>query len=1363
MSARGSAQHPGIELRSIISESGLNVSQAAELLGVSRPGLSYVLNGKAAFSSDMARRFATAFPASADRVLELQKEHESVQSQEQAKEFMVRTYVPHFLGITARQIEAWADGNHAARGQLPSLLRRLVHGTGVPLTKVDFPAFDNSQRHGWDGVVVADAASPWVPRGDSGWEFGCDKKADKKAESDYEARTNAVPIEARASTSFVFVTPRNWPGKDEWAKAKRVQGAWKDVRALDASDLEQWLEQCPGAQAWFAEVIGSAPQLGLKSLEKVWAGWANVASPTLSKVLFRRSVEAKAKRLQEWLAKPAAEPLVVAAESEGEALAFITCALEQFGQPAGQASDGALFVETVAALERVASLGGNLILVAASTDVETAYAALSRPPHLIIARRRNSLSREPDVTLDLVDEESFRKALADMGMHQPDFHRISAQTANSPTILRRRLAEKYPSIAVPSWSSDEVTARALIPLIFAGAWDNEKEADLEIMRCLTGQEPKIIEQTIRRLDAIEDAPTWSIGKYRGVTSKIDALSATRSFITEDHLKNFLFVAEIVLAEEDPAQDLAPEKQWAAGIYGKTREHSSALRRGICETMVLLAAHGNNWLGRHVNLDIQESVSKLVRGLLTPLDGRTWSSQRQDLPRYAEAAPETFLDILEQDLASTEPKVLALMQSAENTLFGSCPRSGLLWALERLAWKPAQLPRVSRLLARLSAIHISDNWANTPRASLDAIFRNWMPQTAASTKERNAAMAALCAEFPSVGWRVIINQLGSLHAVGHDSDRPEWRNDASGAGEPVTYGEIYEVADEAMRLAIDWPRHDQHTFGDLIHLMIFIPEAEQEKIWDMITAWALSDIDDTARHQLRERIRETALTRRAQFQGAVPINVERAREVYKLLAPKDLIARHLWLFEKMWVGEAPDDDEDNEYNFDKHEARVAEHRRSAMKEIWAEEGFAGILRLSSASDADAAIGRHLTEIVSSETRNELLDRLLRQVENLDRRKADTLVAGVLWHLQVEERVALLASMLPRYREAGEAEEALRLLKCAPFRLETWVFLDALPEGWWQRYWKEVPVQLQLHGEHEANLLVSRLLAAQRPRAAFAVLHLSFDKIETKLLVQLLREVATSESEPTTHYRPEQYHVVAAFKSLSRRPDLDKAQLIQLEFLYAEALDRSEYGIPALEEALANEPQLFVQLVATVYRRKDEGEDPIEWRISDDERRSRLGTVAFKILNRFTTLPGTREDGTVDPMVLRRWIDSVRAFGAQVGRAAMTDHAIGEVLGRSRDGSDGIWPSPPVREVFDAIASVDMAAGMRQGRYNSRGAHWRAPGGGQERALSEQYRAWANSVAYQYPFTAKFLNNMAAQYDGEAKYFDTQDDVRRRIGH
>jgi hypothetical protein len=44
---------------------------------------------------------------------------------------------------------------------------------------------------------------------------------------------------------------------------------------------------------------------------------------------------------------------------------------------------------------------------------------------------------------------------------------------------------------------------------------------------------------------------------------------------------------------------------------------------------------------------------------------------------------------------------------------------------------------------------------------------------------------------------------------------------------------------------------------------------------------------------------------------------------------------------------------------------------------------------------------------------------------------------------------------------------------------------------------------------------------------------------------------------------------------------------------------------------------------------------------------------------------------------------------------------------------------------------------------------------------QYRGWAKAVAFQYPFTAKLLEEMARSYDREAVWHDTEFNVRNRL--
>jgi len=78
---------------------GLSVTQAAKVLGVTRPALSALLNGRAALSSEMALRIEKAFGPKMDTLLRMQTSYEIAEARERAASIKVRRYVPKPLPI----------------------------------------------------------------------------------------------------------------------------------------------------------------------------------------------------------------------------------------------------------------------------------------------------------------------------------------------------------------------------------------------------------------------------------------------------------------------------------------------------------------------------------------------------------------------------------------------------------------------------------------------------------------------------------------------------------------------------------------------------------------------------------------------------------------------------------------------------------------------------------------------------------------------------------------------------------------------------------------------------------------------------------------------------------------------------------------------------------------------------------------------------------------------------------------------------------------------------------------------------------------------------------------------------------------
>jgi hypothetical protein len=205
--------------------------------------------------------------------------------------------------------------------------------------------------------------------------------------------------------------------------------------------------------------------------------------------------------------------------------------------------------------------------------------------------------------------------------------------------------------------------------------------------------------------------------------------------------------------------------------------------------------------------------------------------------------------------------------------------------------------------------------------------------------------------------------------------------------------------------------------------------------------------------------------------------DRAREAYVLLAPGDLVVRHLWLFAQHWVDESADELEDEDFDYHKREARITALRRSALDEIWRDTGYDGIMRLCSLGNAESAVGWQLADgVIAPAQWQSFLNRLSGQSAPPAELKIDNLLSGFLGRLDPGARRATLSALLGDFAAAGAADKAVRLLKCAPFRAETWTRLEVLPEEWRQRYWRETYVRWERQDESEINTLVDRLLEA-----------------------------------------------------------------------------------------------------------------------------------------------------------------------------------------------------------------------------------------------------------------------------------------------
>ena len=1346
-------EHPGIFVRRNVIPRGMTVTEAAKKLVVGRPALSNLLNGNASLSHNMAVRLEKSFGADRKKLLDIQDTYDRFELQGEDKYITARTYVPNFLTIRARQIDNWAEEDVNARQMLAVLLRKLIHSTGNELHQVDFPGYDNAQRRGWDGQIVTGAATPWIPEGKSGWEFGTEGNPKSKADKDYAARVASVTSVDRTDCTFVFVTPRNWQGKTEWARTKEEEGAWKHVRAYDASDLEQWLEESIPGQMWLAEQLGM-PLTGFETMDRSWRRWEEASEPRMVPEFFEPSITANRDTFERWLGKPSERPFLVAADSIDEALAFIACLFQEVG---ALHEDLAVVFDSPQSLRILVESASPFIPIVFTQEMERELATVYRRLHCIVVRPRNAVDSKPHIELERLNHDSFRKGLSAIGIEDDHARRLERASGRSPTILRRRLS-KIDAIRTPRWSEKEDIARCMVPIALVGAWHSRSKADREVVSALSGNEYDDIEKQLKRLLRFDDCPVWSVGHYRGAASKIDTLFAVSKDVIDKDLDDFFFLAEYVLSEADPKLELPEDRRWAAGLYGKVRDHSTALRDGICETLVILSVHGNFLFQDRLGIDVEGRVSVLIRRLLTPLTLEKLLSHQRDLPHYAEAAPDEFLTLIEEDLRTTKPIVLDLLKPAGPGLFSSPVRIGLLWALECLAWK--HFGRVSSILCELSMTVIDDNWSPKPISSLLGVYRSWLPQTAASIDQRIEGVEYLTKRFPAIGWKLCMDQLSTVARVAMPNYRPRWRSDASNAGRIVDREEDGQFKRKALDLVLEWPKQDLKTLSGLIKRLRRMPAEDQCKVWSLVDKWSRSEADEKGRAALRDTIRVYTLTRRGRGKGSGGVKLDQAQKAFDKLRPRNPALEHAWLFVQHTIEPSTDEIEDDNFDYAKYEEKIRVLRKKALKEIWADRGFEGVIALLSESEAPDRVGISLARsLTSTDTMSAFLRQCLSVSGSLEK-KVDSCMQGLL--LSAEDEV--LEELLSAAVEWAETSEIVRLFRCAPFRRSTWCVLSKCNEGIRKRYWQKVNPLYSHDIEEELNEIVDRLLEAGRPDIAFRIAQWNWTQIETSRLKRLIAAIAGEEREAIEPYGLDVvYGISEALRSLDSRTGVSEIEMARLEFMFLGALEDSEHGIPNLERQMAQSPSVFAQVLALAYKRSDDGQDPAEWRIDDSQKALEMAKAAYLLLRRVARIPGTDKDGNVNPEALIDWLTEVRRMSTELGRSEICDQKIGELLSRAPGDENGAWPCSPVCVAMERIASYDIGIGFKVGAFNRRDGILDpiVDPGAKEDELAAKYRGWAKQRTFDFPYVSNVLNKIAKEYDQQSILEKENAKVRSRL--
>jgi excisionase family DNA binding protein len=1240
--------------------------------------------------------------------------------------------------VTATQLHQWAE-TRDAQGTFPELIRRLVAAT-PGITGLSLRSGDGVSVPGWDGRASSQGAA-YLPDGELRFELGVGRDPKRKADADFEKRTQSPAGADPSDVVFVFLTPRRWAGAEAWADARRTQGVFADVRAIDADALEGWLQAAPAVHYWISEQLGRSP-IDVQTLERWWTRFRARTKQPLPSALFLAGRQPHAEELAAFLDGPPGV-LAVQADWHEEAIAFVSAAIETRDDPAPT-----LLLSTPDTWERVLreSHGARLLPVFADPDTS---AVESGEHHVILPLGRGEATSARKLALPRPGRIAAAEALRAADFPYADCDDLAALARRSMPSFMRRCARDT-RIARPSWA-EPANVATIAQLVLLGRW-RTTAGDTAVVSSLVQRDWDSIERLLLQWRESDDPPFVKSGNQWHVASADDAFLFLSPNLTADDLERWHALVADVLLVVDPLLDLPLDERPTAGLRGIEREHSRELRAGLADAVALLGALEDKQLGD--GRTGEEHAARVLRQLLRQANAdesaRLWASLTDVLPRLAEAAPEEFLELLRDDLARPDPIMRRMFQDQERDswLIGSSPHTGLLWALETVAWSRKHLLDASRALARLAEIDPGGRLSNRPLRSLQAILVGWIRQTEAPLAEKTNAIRTICHERPGVGWDLILALWPEAHAVITPPASPEhrvWAPDTRS----VPIADWVQFIACLLENATELAGHDVERWAKLSERLGALPPKQRTGLIDALADFVQrSELAGEERLALWERLRKE-IARHRRFAAADWAMDEqvltRLDEIAVVLKPSASAERNAYLFDGH-----PDIPGVDVLDHTRYDTKLTELREQAVREVVAETSIDGLRTLALRSPAPRHLGWHIAKLAPEELTPDLLA-WLDSDEDALRIVASQWATANLY----EQGPPWLSRALAQTAETATARRTALVLSMPPVRT-LWDALAQIAPDLSDTYWRQAHVwQVQPADiEHATRELLSR----NRAWIALDVIggplqgpDTNLNAINPSLVCDVLDAALTAPPSESQSQVPG-YELGLLLDYLEAQ-GVESQRLIQYEYAFFRVLE--DIRKPrALFAALANDPGMFVELACRVYRANNEPPR----KLSDEE--TALATHSWWILHEWRELPGRLENHGVDAEHLGTWVSAARETFAELDRAEIGDELIGQLLAASPDGEDGLWPAEPVRDLLESIASPHLESGVHTGVVNDRGFTSRGvfDGGEQERDLAARYNELATQASSNWPRTSRVLRQLAKSYEHDARRNDEEAAVR-----
>jgi hypothetical protein len=695
--------------------------------------------------------------------------------------------------------------------------------------------------------------------------------------------------------------------------------------------------------------------------------------------------------------------------------------------------------------------------------------------------------------------------------------------------------------------------------------------------------------------------------------------------------------------------------------------------------------------------------------------------------------------------------MGMFQEDPSPLFPRGHYTGLLWALEALAWFPAYLQTVSHILALLASMDPGGRLGNRPINSLRAIYLPWKPETFADPYERNKHLTELAQHDPQLAWSLVETLLPHPHQNAFPTYKTRWREyGVENSNRPLTYGEIWETNAMVLELAITLAGTDEKRLAILVQDAATMTPKDRERLFSHLTAIAgdvhqydycvLAGLRGTLRHHRSFPDQSWALPES---------DLVKYDRLLPLFEPKSATENCRQLFEERHPL-FPEMAALNAHDYDGEENFIRDKRVEATLAVYTAQGLGGIIELAESVREKYHFGETLAYVLKVADEQQ---RIIREL-GFDCPDDSTAGAGLTWRAAEVHGWTWVEQTYQALKGKGTRHPDLaRFLKWVPMSSELYQFIEAQEEDVVTEYWsKNRPWLVQLSNAEKVGS-VEHLLLVGRSVDAVHLIHLFHAPCPTELIMRTL----TAAAQTVVGQGPSSNDIQTLLDVLYHRCDYERTQMARVEWLclrFTSAIGKSPYT-RILQEELATSPEFFEYILEMRY--KKEGEEGTQ-ELSPEEnlKKSFFCEMAFYLLYDWHLIPGMDDKGDINEEALTAWIDKARTLAGENLRLKPADLYIGRVLAHFPGPIRKGVPPDAVCKQIDRIDTLEIRSGFHAEIFNQHEGSLigSRDGKSDEWVMAAHYQRVADTLLINWPVTASIFESVAKDHRGGAAWFDQE---------